>query len=78
MLHVGAPCSPVKALRTNEKLTGGTGWVTLNQSTLQHTVYPNIFGMGDCTNLPTAKTVAAVGMGSQNEMSFVNNVKFRV
>ncbi len=61
MLHVGAPCSPVEALRRNEKLTGGTGWVTVNQSTLQHTVYPNIFGMGDCIDAPVAKTAAAVG-----------------
>ena len=30
------------------------------QESLQHTKYTNIFGIGDCTNVPTAKTAAAV------------------
>ena len=36
-------------------------WVDVNRETLQHKKYSNIFGMGDCTNAPTAKTAAAVG-----------------
>ena len=32
--------------------------------------YPNIFGIGDCTNVPTSKTAAAIG-----EISFFINVK---
>ena len=39
-----------------------TGYLTVNKHTLQHSHYPNIFGLGDCTNLPTSKTAAAVGM----------------
>ena len=31
------------------------------KETTQHAVYPNIFGVGDCTSIPTAKTAAAVG-----------------
>jgi hypothetical protein len=27
--------------------------------TMQHTRYPNVFGIGDCTNVPTSKTAAA-------------------
>lgn len=33
----------------------------VDKETLQHKKYPNIFGIGDCTNLPTSKTAAAVG-----------------
>ena len=28
---------------------------------MQHVNYPNVFGIGDCLNVPTAKTAAAVG-----------------
>jgi sulfide:quinone oxidoreductase len=37
------------------------GWVDVDKETLQHKKYPNVFGIGDCTNLPTSKTAAAVG-----------------
>ena len=37
------------------------GFLTVYKETLQHTKYPNIFGTGDCTNIPVAKTAAAVG-----------------
>ena len=37
------------------------GWVDLNKHTLQHTKYSNVFGLGDCTSLPTSKTAAAAG-----------------
>ena len=38
------------------------GFLTVDKETLQHTKYKNIFGTGDCTNIPVAKTAAAVGM----------------
>src|SRR5690606_33232699 len=28
--------------------------------TLQHRRYPNVFGLGDCSSLPTSKTAAAI------------------
>lgn len=31
----------------------------VNKETLQHTKYANVFGIGDCTNIPTSKTAAA-------------------
>ncbi len=37
------------------------GYLSVDKETLQHTKYNNIFGIGDCTNVPTAKTAAAVG-----------------
>ncbi|GFO48600.1 sulfide:quinone oxidoreductase, mitochondrial [Plakobranchus ocellatus] len=41
-------------------LVNEAGFVDLNKHTLQHTKFSNIFGLGDCTSLPTAKTAAAV------------------
>ena len=60
MLHIGPPCSPLPVLKESP-LADGTGFVSVNRETLQHTKYPNVFGIGDCTNAPTAKTAAAVG-----------------
>ena len=37
------------------------GWLDLDKESLQHKRYPNVFGIGDCTNLPTPRTAAAVG-----------------
>lgn len=42
-------------------ITDSAGFLDVNRHTLQHTKYDNIFGLGDCTNLPTSKTAAAVG-----------------
>ena len=42
-------------------LVDGAGFLNINKHTLQHVNYPNVFGIGDCTNLPTSKTAAAVG-----------------
>lgn len=42
-------------------LADEAGWLDVDKEHLQHKRYPNVFGIGDCTNLPTAKTAAAVG-----------------
>eukprot|EP01025_Chloroclados_australasicus_P011334 TRINITY_DN14906_c1_g1_i2.p1 TRINITY_DN14906_c1_g1~~TRINITY_DN14906_c1_g1_i2.p1 ORF type:complete len:438 (-),score=46.29 TRINITY_DN14906_c1_g1_i2:684-1997(-) len=41
-------------------LTDDSGFVTVDKETLQHTKYPNVFALGDCANLPTSKTAAAI------------------
>jgi sulfide:quinone oxidoreductase len=41
-------------------LAGAGGWMDVNKHTLQHTKYPNVFGLGDCTNTPNGKTAAAI------------------
>ena len=41
-------------------LVDESGWVDVDPYTLQHQKYPNIFGIGDVTNLPTSKTGAAI------------------
>lgn len=37
-------------------LSDGTGFFDANQSTLKHTKYENVFGLGDILNVPTTKT----------------------
>ena len=61
MLHVSPPMSATDVLKSNETLTDAAGFLTVNKDTLQHDKYKNIFGIGDCTNTPNAKTAAAVG-----------------
>jgi len=61
MLHATPPMSAPAVLRDTKQLTNESGYVEVDRSTLQHVRFPNIFGIGDCTNLPTSKTAAAVG-----------------
>lgn len=60
MLHVTPPMGPSLVVKGSQ-LADENGWLDVNKETLQHNKYPNVFGIGDCTNLPTAKTGAAVG-----------------
>ncbi|MGR5965421.1 FAD-dependent oxidoreductase [Bacillus cereus] len=59
LLHVVPPMGPPDMIK-NSLLGDEEGWVDINPYTLQHVRYPNIFGIGDCTNLPTSKTGAAI------------------
>ena len=34
------------------------GWVDVDKHTTQHTRFPNVFSLGDVSNLPTSKTGA--------------------
>ncbi|XP_042731517.1 sulfide:quinone oxidoreductase, mitochondrial isoform X1 [Lagopus leucura] len=63
MLHVTPPMGPPDVL-INSPVSDEIGWVDVNKDTLQHKKYPNIFGIGDCTNLPTSRTAAAVAAQS--------------
>ena len=42
-------------------LVDAAGFVDVDAETMQHVKYKNVFAMGDCANLPTAKTGAAIG-----------------
>ncbi|XP_013411572.1 sulfide:quinone oxidoreductase, mitochondrial [Lingula anatina] len=57
-MHVTPPMTPPTELM-NSPIVDPTGYVNVNKNTLQHVVYPNIFAIGDCTNVPTSKTAAA-------------------
>ncbi|KAJ8343584.1 hypothetical protein SKAU_G00309130 [Synaphobranchus kaupii] len=63
MLHVTPPMGPPEVLKGN-LLADPNGWLDVDKDNLQHKTYPNVFGIGDCTNLPTAKTAAAVAAQS--------------
>lgn len=59
MIHV---CPPQASLDfvANSPLADQAGWVEVDQETLQHKRYPNIWGLGDACSAPNAKTAAAV------------------
>lgn len=59
LLHVVPPqCAPDFVKQS--PLADAAGWVEVNQTTLQHTRYANIFSLGDVCSSPNAKTAAAI------------------
>ncbi|GIW96308.1 MAG: pyridine nucleotide-disulfide oxidoreductase [Pirellulaceae bacterium] len=59
MMHVTPPQGPPEFI-ARSPLADAHGWVDVDKYTLQHVRYPNVFALGDCSNLPTSKTGAAV------------------
>jgi sulfide:quinone oxidoreductase len=63
MLHLAPPQSApdfIKNSPLSHQEGPSKGWLNVNIKTLQHNVYPNVFGLGDAAGLPTAKTGAAI------------------
>jgi sulfide:quinone oxidoreductase len=62
IMHVAPPQIAPEFIR-NSPLPAqgepGLGWVEVDQFTLQHKRYPNVFALGDVANTPNAKTGAA-------------------
>lgn len=59
MIHVTPPQSAPDFIKKSPLANAG-GWVDVHDKTLQHNKYSNIFGLGDATSTPNAKTAAAV------------------
>ena len=59
LLHVAPPQSAPDLVKQGP-LAGPDGWLELDKNTLQHARFPNVFGLGDASSLPTSKTGAAV------------------
>lgn len=59
MLHVTPPMGPPEFI-ANSPIADPHGWVEVDKGTLRHTRFPNVFSLGDCANLPTSKTGAAI------------------
>lgn len=59
MIHVTPPQSAPDFIKKSP-LAAESGWVDVHKNTLQHTKYANVFGLGDVTTTPNAKTAAAV------------------
>lgn len=63
MLHLAPPQSApdfIKNSPLSHQEGAKKGWLNVDHATLQHKQYSNIYGLGDCAALPTAKTGAAV------------------
>lgn len=58
MLHVSPPQGPQDCVR-NSPLAGADGMVEIDQFTMQHVRYPNVFSLGDACSSPNSKTAAA-------------------
>lgn len=58
MMHVTPPQIAPDVVRVSP-LADAAGWVDVDQATLQHKTYPNIWALGDACNAPNAKTAAA-------------------
>ena len=59
MIHVTPPQSAPDFVR-HSPLANADGWVEVDDHTLQHVRYPDVFSLGDASSLPCAKTGAAV------------------
>lgn len=58
MIHVVPPQSAPDFIRESP-LADAAGWIDVDQGTLRHKKFANVFGLGDATNTPNAKTAAA-------------------
>lgn len=59
LLHVVPPQSAPDFVKKSP-LANEAGWVDVDQYTLQHVKYPNVFSLGDASSTPNSKTAAAV------------------
>ena len=59
MLHVSPPQSPGAEIKSSP-LVNAAGWVEVNQNSMQHVRYSNVFALGDVASSPNSKTAAAV------------------
>ena len=61
VLHVCPPQTAPDFIRVSP-LADAAGWVDVDQMTLRHKTYQNIWSLGDVMNAPNAKTAAAARM----------------
>lgn len=61
MMHVTPPQVAPDFIRASA-LADAAGWVDVDQATLRHKTYDNIWSLGDVMNAPNAKTAAAARM----------------
>jgi sulfide:quinone oxidoreductase len=59
MIHVCPPQQAPEFVAKSE-LSDEAGWLDVDQYTLQHLKFKNVWGLGDVMNTPNAKTMAAV------------------
>lgn len=59
LIHVTPPMGPPSFIASSP-LADSQGWLDVDKHTLRHRQFANVFGLGDCANLPTSKTGAAI------------------
>lgn len=59
MLHVTPPQAPPEFVK-NSALANDAGWVDVDQHSLRHTKFSNVFSLGDVCSAPNSKTAAAI------------------
>jgi sulfide:quinone oxidoreductase len=76
MLHAVPPQRAPQFIRESA-LANEAGWLNLEDDTLRHKTYPNIFGLGDVSGTGNAKTAAAVRkqapVVAENLLASLNN-----
>lgn len=60
LAHIVPPMRTSEFIRSNTELSDANGFVDVNPFTLQHKRFNNVWALGDCANLPTTKTTAAI------------------
>jgi eukaryotic sulfide quinone oxidoreductase len=77
-LHVVPPMGPLDVIKASP-LADAAGWVDISKDTLRHNKFENVWAVGDCSNLPTSKTAAAITAQApvltENLFSVVNTGK---
>jgi len=58
-LHVTPPQSAPNFIKASP-LADEKGWIDVDKNSTQHVRYPNIFALGDASNMPNSKTGAAI------------------
>ena len=69
-IHVTPPMKAPDEIG-NSKIGSSKGWVPVNQETLQHVKYPNVFALGDIAAVPMGKTG---GSARKQYKVVVNNI----
>ncbi len=59
MIHVSPPQSAPDVIKRSP-LANDAGWVEIDQNSMQHKRYANVFALGDAGSSPNSKTAAAV------------------
>jgi len=59
MMHLAPPQASPKFI-ADSPLATSEGWLSVDDRTMQHKKFSNVFGLGDVAQLPTAKTGAAI------------------
>ena len=68
MLHVSPPQSPPDEIKSSP-LVNAAGWVEVNQNSMQHVRYPNVFSLGDVSSTPKdGGGRAQAGGGSRRQL----------